>query len=159
LFAGRKQWDLPAWVQKHLQAINKHLMWEFGRQRDGRYLVITPEAKRHLRPLVETILERAPRLDGWTFHAHRQPETPDMTSESVRAKTGRDLFLSGVSARIGELHRIDLTYRAPTDSGTAMRQAFATTESLLGEETLDQWTGIIDVAREIKGNRWLPLER
>jgi hypothetical protein len=159
LFAGRKQWDLPAWVQKHLQAINKYLMWEFGSSRDGRYLVITPEVRRHLRPLVETILERAPRLPGWTFHAHRQPESAQMTRESVRAKTGRNLFLTGASARIGEQHRIDLVYYARADNATAVRQALAVTESLLGEEVLDKWVGVIDVARDSKGGRRLPLER
>jgi hypothetical protein len=159
LFAGRRKWDLPKWVHDHLQTINKRLMWEFGRQSSGHYLVITPEANKHLRPLVETILERAPRIEGWTFLAYRQPEPAELTRESVRAKTGRDLFLTGASARIGELHRIDLVYQSPADNEAALRQAFATTESLLGEEALDKWVGIIDVASSLKGARWLPLER
>jgi hypothetical protein len=159
LFAGRRKWDLPKWVHDHLQAINKRLMWEFGRQSNGHYLVITPEANKQLRPLVETILERAPPIAGWTFLPYRQPEPADLTRESVRAKTGRDLLLTGASARIGELHRIDLVYQSPTDSEAALRQAFAATESLLGEETLDKWVGVIDVASSLKGARWLPLER
>ena len=32
LFAQRKKWDLPGWMQEHLQGINEHLMWEFGRR-------------------------------------------------------------------------------------------------------------------------------
>jgi hypothetical protein len=159
LFAGRRRWDLPRWVRQHLQAINRRLMWEFGRQAGSHYLVVTPEANKHLRPLVETILERAPQIAGWSFLAHRQPEPVELTRESVRAKTGRDLFLTGASARIGELHRIDLVYQSPADNESALRQAFATTESLLGEEALDKWVGVIDVAASLRGARWLSLER
>ncbi len=36
-------WDLPAWMHKHLQAIDSRLMWEFGPSADGagHQLVIT----------------------------------------------------------------------------------------------------------------------
>ena len=59
LFASGLQWDLPAWMHEHLDAINPHLMWEFGPavSGEGHRLVITPEAERHLRPMVDTILE------------------------------------------------------------------------------------------------------
>ena len=63
LFERKQQWDLATWMQQNLQAIDSRLMWEFGPGlTDGHRLVITPEAARELRPFVDTLLERAPRL-------------------------------------------------------------------------------------------------
>src|SRR5262249_37502027 len=38
-------------------------------------------------------------------------------------------------------------------------QAFAATEGLVGEETLDKWIGVIEVAPDVPAGRWIPLER
>ena len=67
LFSGKVQWDLPGWMAQHLGAIDPALCWEFGgaRNTEGHRLVITPESARHLRPLVDTVLERAPKFAGW----------------------------------------------------------------------------------------------
>src|SRR5947209_19826910 len=68
LFLGRSEWDLPRWMTENLQSIDPGLMWEFGGDlKGGRRLVITPEARAHLRPLVQVILKMAPRLAGWSF--------------------------------------------------------------------------------------------
>src|ERR1043165_1465379 len=75
VFAQRKQWDLPQWMHDHLQVIDERLMWEFGPGLHGGHrLVITPEAAHHLRPLVRTILDRAPAIAGWEFYPYRLPE-------------------------------------------------------------------------------------
>lgn len=164
LFASKKQWDLAAWMQEHLHAVDPALMWEFAAHPDGgHHLVITPEGQRHLRPLVDTILERAPQVPGWRFFAYRQPETPEMVIEAVKAKTGNDF--TGITAYgcIGELQRVDLTYQVPAASGPdddeALRDAFLATEALLGEELLDKWVGQITVVPELHGKRLLPFER
>jgi hypothetical protein len=46
LFSGKKRWDLPAFMAKHLGAVDKKLMWEFGAalRGDGHRLAITAEA-------------------------------------------------------------------------------------------------------------------
>jgi hypothetical protein len=164
LFAGRKEWDLPRWMNDNLQAIDPALMWEFSANPDGGHsLVITPESQRQLRPLVETILERAPALPGWQYYPYRQAESPEMVIEAVRAKTGSDL--SGVKAfgQIGEQHRIDLSFEIPTATGPddeeALRDALLATETLLGEEALDKWVGAIEVGPSVRGGRLLPLNR
>lgn len=63
-FKGQTQWDLPEWMTDHLQAIHPDLMWEFGPavHGEGHRLVITPEFRHFLLPLITTILDRAPQL-------------------------------------------------------------------------------------------------
>src|SRR5690606_8436200 len=87
LFARRVEWDLPAFMNETLGAIDPALMWEYGPavRGAGHRLVITPEVRKDLRPLVGAILARAPELDGWEFHAHRLPESLDMALHTVEA--------------------------------------------------------------------------
>src|SRR5829696_8907501 len=81
LFKGRKVWDLPLFMEEHLQAIHPQIMWEYGPavKGDGQRLVVTPEAERWLRPVVKTIFERAPKIAGWEFYPHRLPENVEQT--------------------------------------------------------------------------------
>lgn len=151
LFATRSQWDLAAWMHEHLNPINPHLMWEFGPAvtGEGHRLVITPESQRHLRPMVDTLLERAPKIAGWEFYPYRLAEDVDMAVQTVAGRTGGDLSGTLVTATIGELNRINLTYHSAETSGPddeqAMNNAFVATETLLGEEVLDKWVGAITV--------------
>jgi hypothetical protein len=163
-FHGRKRWDLPGWMNQHLGTIAPNLMWEFGPGPGGGHqLTITPEGERHLRPLVETVLERAPQVQGWSFAAYRPPEPLDVAYQSVMAKGGGDLAATTVRAAVGKHHRIDLSFRSPlyeaADEPDACRDVFWMTESLLGEEVLDRWVGIIETAPAEEGERLLPLER
>ena len=85
LFSRRSEWDLPAWMELHLHAISPELMWEYGQavRGDGHRLVITPEPAKHLRPMVQTLLERAPSLPEWEFYSYRLPEDLDMAHQMV----------------------------------------------------------------------------
>jgi hypothetical protein len=176
LFSRRAQWDLPAWMHEHLGAVDERLMWEFGPavKGEGDRLVITPEAEHWLRPLLATILERAPRLPDWEFYAYRLPESVEVAEASVQGRTGGDLSGTTAEARIGEGNRIDLVFRSPLcrgpDDEAASAAAFVAAETLLGEETLDRWLGGIDVAppaktgwlSKLRGgetSRALPLDR
>jgi hypothetical protein len=139
-------------MEKHLQAINPHLMWEFGpaAQGQGHRLVITPESKHPLRPLVRAILERAPKMDGWEFYEHRLAENLDVALMAVQGRTGLDVSGFKVRASRGGEHRIDLTYQPPANDGldesAALNAAFVATEALLGERCLDNWIGAIEIA-------------
>src|SRR6187200_2521240 len=78
-FKPRSRYDLPKLMEQTLQAIHPGLMWEYGvgvKNPSGRRLVITPESQRYLRPMVRTILERAPQLPEWEFYGYRLAETP-----------------------------------------------------------------------------------
>ncbi|WP_406694264.1 hypothetical protein V5E97_24610 [Singulisphaera sp. Ch08] len=62
LFKQEARWDLPKWMDDNLHAIHPEIMWEYGPAvlGEGHRLVLTPESAHELRPLVATILERAP---------------------------------------------------------------------------------------------------
>ena len=152
-FAGRgqKDWDLAAWVQQHLQGVHPQLMWEFGPAvKDGGHrLVITPESERHLRPMLEELLKRAPKLNRWEFYSYRLAEGVASAQQMVQARTGGTL--EGVTARasIGEHHLVDVVFQSPRCTGPddrqALNDAFVAAETLLGEEMLDKWIGAIEV--------------
>jgi hypothetical protein len=153
-FKSGGSWDLAAWMQDNLQAIDPHLMWEFGPalEGSGHRLVITPETQRQLRPLVSRVLERAPAIEGWEFYGHRQPERLDDVVETVRGLVGGDISKTIVDARHDGHRRLSLLYYTPEcknpEHGTEQVQmaAFVGTESLLGEALLDRWIGTIEVA-------------
>jgi hypothetical protein len=151
LFAQRTKWDLPAWMEEHLQRIHERLMWEFGPavRGEGHRLVITPESRRHLRPLVRQVLSRAPRLDGWEFYAYRLPEGFDMAERTVEARAGGSIARTFIRATVNDLNKIDLLFLSRDYSSGEDRQAlndvFVAAETLLGEEILDRWIGAITV--------------
>jgi hypothetical protein len=151
LFARRTDWDLEGWMHERLQCINKHLMWEFAPavQTRGLRLVITPEHRRHLRPLVNTILSRAPKLRGWEFYGYRLPEDYQMTKDTVECRTGGDVSKTFFRAEINEYNMLDLLFVSPAYLGANDRQAtndvYVAAEELLGEEILNRWIRAIDV--------------
>jgi hypothetical protein len=150
LFSRHEQWDLAGWMQEHLGAIDPALMWEFGPavRNKGYRLVITPESKAYLRPLVRSILARQPSVPNWEFYEYRLAEDLAGAEAAVTGRTGGALGDLRCEAQIGDFNRVDLSFAAPSvpDRGEAFNVAFVATESLLGEETLDRWIGGIDIA-------------
>jgi hypothetical protein len=151
LFSQKKQWDLPEWMGRHLQAIHPSLMWEYGPAvcGDGHRLVITPEAEHHSRPLVRAILERAPTLKTWEFYEYRLAEDLETTQPSVEGRTGVDITDFKVRVSRGDRERIDLMYASPAianrEDQSALNAAFVATETLLGEQCLNHWIGAIEI--------------
>jgi hypothetical protein len=166
LFGRTAKWDLPEWMTGHLQSIHPQLMWEFGPalRGSGHRLVITPESARHLRPLAAEILERAPPVPGWEFYPYRPAESLEEAKATVEARTGGDISDVVFEPKIGDHHLVDLTFFSPrADSegdDQANHDAFVATESLLGEERLDKWIGVLGVAplpRRQRKSRLQPL--
>lgn len=151
LFSQKKRWDLPAWMEQHLSPIDSRLMWEYGPAvcAQGHRLVITPEAHICLRPLVRTILERAPLINGWEFYEYRLAENLDEAIITVKARTGFDISAYMVKVSLNDRHRINLTFTSPSideaHDEAAMHASFVACETLLGEECLDHWIGAIEV--------------
>jgi hypothetical protein len=150
-FKGQATIDLPAFMAQHLHVIDNRLCWEFGPgvHKPGDRLVITPEGDHELRPLVDVILKRAPNLPDWEFFAYRLPDPTGLVGPTVQARTGGDITDVRVTPRRGAHNRVDLLFHHPRCTGAddqrARHDAFVTTETLLGEETLDRWIGVIDV--------------
>src|SRR5687767_2792461 len=66
-----EQASLHAWMRQHLLPIDPRLQWELGYDaEDGtHFLVITPGRLLKLRPMVDSLIRRAPALPGWKFSA------------------------------------------------------------------------------------------
>jgi hypothetical protein len=147
----QSDFDVARWMQDHLQVIDDRLCWEFGpgTSGSGHRLVITPESEHWLRPLVRTVLERAPELSGWEFFSYRLPEEVEQAIATVEGRVGLDVTGAVVEARIGECRKVDICFHFPAelqaDDQEARCAAFVATESLVGEEILDHWIGCIDV--------------
>jgi len=164
LFRRRSEWNLPQFMEDHLQAIHPRLMWEYGPavKGDGHRLVITPEAQHWLRPVVKTTLERAPKISGWEFYAHRLPENHQQVVDHVQARVGVDISGALIEAHAAPGRKVNLSYAFPNCRGAneqkSMSAALVATETLLGEQTLDAWIGVIGLA-DGPTKRLLPLAR
>jgi hypothetical protein len=164
LFHNRSKWDLPAWMKQNLGAIDADLCWEFGADPVGHRLVITPERNRHLRPLARAILAAAPQTAGWAFYGYRQPESVEWAKATVQGRCRRKLDdATTVRLRAGKFNSVDVTFVSPDcrrpEDREALSAAFVAMESLVGEEVLDKWVGLINVSPPVLGERTIPLER
>jgi hypothetical protein len=167
LFRGKKEWDLPGWMHDTLGAVDPNLCWEYGPavRTEGHRLVITPESRQYLRPLVRTVLDRAPDIAGWEFYPYRLAEDLEQARQTVEGRTGGSLDGVTVELEIGEGNRIDLLFRSPATKGgddrEALNVAFVAAETLLGERMLDRWVGAIEAAPPARGpkGRAIPLAR
>jgi hypothetical protein len=165
LFHRKSDWDLPRWMHDHLGAVDPRLMWEYGQavRQSGHRLVITPEQRKWLRPLLRTVLERAPKIAGWEFYPHRLPEDVPMTIQMVEARVGVNITGAVVAANVAPGRKIDLAFAFPQqphlDEATAHQAAFVATETLMGEHVLDTWIGGIGLIEGKPANRPLPMDR
>src|SRR5437773_4843875 len=167
LFKRRSEWDLPRFMEDTLQAIHPALMWEFGSamRQPGHRLIITPESQRWLRPVVRSILEKAPKITGWEFYPYRLAETAEQTIQAVEARVGVNITGALIDTSVAPGRKVVLYYSFPQlpdlDDETATHAALVATETLMGEQVLDTWIGTIDLLenKEASPNRLLPLER
>ncbi|MBI5490081.1 MAG: hypothetical protein HY905_22295 [Deltaproteobacteria bacterium] len=152
LFSRAADWDLAEWMGRNLGAIDERIMWEFAPGvAGGRWrLVLTPEAERRLRPLVDVVLSRAPRIPGWEFYPHRLAEGMESALFTVQGRTGVDISAFEVSARPGE-GLVHLAFGPPPGSprngGKDLDASFLAAETLLGEDVLDLWIGEVAIER------------
>ncbi|MFT4587792.1 MAG: hypothetical protein ACI9VS_000465 [Candidatus Binatia bacterium] len=88
-----EKFEIVEFTSKELKLIHPELFWEYGPALEGKghRLVITPETGRHLRPLVDAILARAPSLPGWEFYAYRPPEDHEQAQRAVIGRTKGDI--------------------------------------------------------------------
>ena len=155
-FSRGLDFDIPKWMEAHLQCINSHLMWEYGRalRGPGHRLVITPESRHELRPLTDSILASAPQLDGWEFYDERLPEDVESATQMVKARVGGDINDYQVRVSRGQYNTVDLCYVAPSirdkEDRDARNAAFIATETLLGEHCLNPWIGAVEVEPTVK---------
>ena len=164
-FRGNFRFDIAKFMEDYWQPIHPGLMWEFGAARTGtgHRLCVTPEAAHWLRPVLQYILSRAPKIPGWEFYGYRLPEPVEQVIAAVQGRTGIDCKGARLECRVGLARKIDLSFTFPQAKVPVEDQrgaAFVAAEALLGEETLDAWIGVIEVASpETDLRRHLSLDR
>jgi hypothetical protein len=174
---GKASFDIPAFMAQHLHAVDDSLCWEYGPalRGDGFRLVITPEGRHELRPMVATLLQRAPTRPGWEFYAYRLPESVDIAQRMVQARFNVAAPDAQVRLSRGRDNRVDAVFRAESfrDNERAKHVAFVLAENLFGEESLDHWVGAVEAEapprqglfskvlgrKDGDGGRFLPLDR
>jgi hypothetical protein len=165
LFSGRIHWDLPKWMDAHLGAVDRRLMWEYGPAigKKGHRLVVSSESKLELQPLVDLVLARAPRLSGWQFLPHRPAERIAMLEPTLTARTGRATPpMRVVVKRDNDALALVFHIEGCTgeDDEDASATAYVTSEVLLGEGELKTWVASIEVAPMRKVPRGaVPVEK
>jgi hypothetical protein len=165
LFRMQDRWDLVSWMNEKLAPLTQGLLWEFGPGAEGGHrLVITPESRRHLRPLVAELIARAPKLPNWSFQDARPPDPPEYTQNVVHGRAGIQLGAALVGVQPGEGNRLDLRWHFPgldPKDPRAFEAAFVATQSVLGERVLDEWVGMLDCvasAEGLRGWKTLPVQ-
>ncbi|MCI0360514.1 MAG: hypothetical protein L0211_18710 [Planctomycetaceae bacterium] len=162
LFHRKSDWDLVRWMHDYLGAVDPRLMWEYGpaRSQDGHRLVITPESHRWLRPVLRSLLERAPKIAGWEFYPNRLPEDVPHTIMTVEARVGTNITGAVVAASLAPARKIDLWFDFPQqkfDEQMARSAAFVASETLMGEYVLDTWIGAISLVSDSPEAKLRPL--
>src|SRR5262245_35373609 len=166
VLSGKSRWKVLQYMQDHLQAIDAPHMVKVGPAANpaGHRLVLTPEANRWLRPMLRTLLERAPKLAGWEFYGYRLPQTPDEAIAAVKARLGTNIKKAVLDASVAPGRKVNVRFGFPgqkLEDEAAREAAFVATEALLGEQVLDTWIGEIDLleADEAPCDRALSLDR
>ncbi len=144
---------LSKFMEEHLQSKIVDIAWEFGYDTETKkyQLVLTPEDDLELKPLVDRLLERAPKLENWLFYSYRQPISYAECQKTILIKSGEPLLDLQFSGKQSVEHNLELSFYYPgitEDSSLynlAVNQAFFTLEALLGEEILNKWIGIIEI--------------
>ncbi|MCL2715644.1 MAG: hypothetical protein FWD68_13925 [Alphaproteobacteria bacterium] len=151
LFSGRnRDFDVVGFMFTHLHAISPALAWEFGPPLAGRNhrLVVTPENRRDLRPLVQALLKAAPAASRFEFHPYRPAQPIEQAEHSMRGRCGwENIAAIGYAITPGQFNMFNLCFFLPFDGdeNELTGKALILTETLLGEERLDKWVGTIDI--------------
>lgn len=126
--------------------------WVYGKGRDGvgHSFTLTGEGNIHRQLLTLQWLAQAPRLEGWTFHAARQPDGISSGQVIEMHETRFDAKAIWVTPHVDEQsEKIDLTIWHPAWEKLEDRQkysvAFIFLDEVLGEYGTDWWVGEINL--------------
>lgn len=138
------------WIKSNLQLIHTEIMWEIGPGiKKPHRLVITPEFKSYLRPLVNYILHEAPDLDEWEFYGYRLAENfPEAVSVLSTRMDWQDTPEIKFDISVELFNSLGITYYLPLttyNDANIMDKLWLLTETLLGDEVTEKWIQGIDV--------------
>jgi len=144
----RKSESLTTEVSEKVDELGPGFAWVFGPGQSGGYsFTLSGEGVLHHQLLTQYWLSRAPELQGWTFHAERQPGR----IEGIRMKLD-NLDFNPIEFWITpevnkESEKVDITVWHPLFDQLAgndrLRPLFLFLDEVLGEFGTGQWIGEI----------------
>lgn len=158
---GKGEFDLPEFMAEKLEAVDPRLGWEFSAREAGACrLVISVDGHLNLRPMVDALIARAPRLAGWEFLNAHPADSLDGALSAVEAETEHALGRASVSASVRSMNRVDLQFHLPDTRAPEVAQAQAVIAAgrLLGEDALARWVGAIETVPDRGQGLWQPLD-
>lgn len=154
---------LHEWMSDHLRVIDPRLSWECMRVRDEYHMLLTPQFHRHLRPLTDVLVFRAPRIGLWRYLTYRPPVPADVAVRVIQDRMGIDLSDITCAVSVGSLNTIDLILCSSAFKGSqdplSRRQAYALAEAILGEESMEVWGGQLQSVGPSTDRRTYALDR
>lgn len=141
-------------ITRRLPKIHESIMWEAGADDENSEklsIVFTAEGKGEIEPIIETMLEKAPEISGWTFGRSRFPLAADLVECGFKARADHDLIQFDSHCKATETNLVDVIISSPTFSGDNqtpdLADAFILAEIILGERNLDDWIGLIETRK------------
>lgn len=158
--AGQAEAD---WLTGQVSKVDERIMFEVTNSDVSGQMefALTPEGESHLRPMVAEFVRRAPQLRGWKFLEYRSALTGMELGDAVEARLGHEITAKGLDFNL-DRGRVNLNYHfagigKPGD--LQFQEALVLTELLVGEETLDVYTGSINAQVSIMPRPSVPLNR
>ena len=143
--------DLATEVSKGVDDLFPGLAWVFGPGAEGvgHSFTLSGEGVLHRQLLAIYCVNRAPKLNGWTFYASRQPGT----IEGIRMEIGGHKFDAmefWITPKIdSESEKVDITVWHPLfatvrKESERLSPLFLFLDEVLGEFGTGQWIGVIE---------------
>ena len=146
--------DLAPEVSKKVNEYLPGLAWVFGPGKDGKghSFTLSPEGSKARLLLTEFWVERAPKLEGWTFYEARQPGKLEHVTISIDDQTF-DANEALLRTKLDEKNqKIDISVWHPKFSGLNEDQQMTITfiwlDQALGEKGTGKWIGAIAINKE-----------
>ncbi len=144
-----KTLEMAEWVAENIHKIHSEIMWEIQPAEEGGHLfVVTSETNFELTSLVETIVEKAPKLSNWYFSCHRHPIPLEDLEEYLIAKSGVELPCDlRASWEKNRNNKIELKFYSKNfgkNIEEEMADCLHIGNAILGEELMNCWIDVIE---------------
>jgi hypothetical protein len=155
--------ELSLQINAQINLLSSQLAWEIGPGLVKPYMLVFPTAgDRERKMAVGRIMEKAPWIERWEFHASRptrpfQPEI-QLPDRGLSLRTSDWHFAVRPSATSD---RFDLQIYddklASFDERTALSAAFILLDAVLGEDIVERWIGNMKVLPACISRETLPM--
>lgn len=142
------------WSKANLKKLDKNLNYEIGTEFDQRkknYLIISCDNIVSLDPFVQTILERAPKLDDWNYYRYFSKYSHRQIENAIAQNTTKKLPSFSFQCRTMPANLVGIIITAPTFHGDNVLEdknlAWEMLELALGEKDLYTWIGTVETRK------------